>query len=181
MQQTVLKDHNLDPAIKSSENLSNIDPAPTLSTISTPVMQNLVSTFSTFNISADAIKLIVESTETTEPIVVAPIEPTVVAPTNTILEEKAAMSLDQLLEWGYEKDPLPNRVLDLLARGANYSKDLTIADCSIVNGRLHYRGLLYVPNYHALYLRLCKLHHDTPVAGHLGIGNTYELLHRSYY
>ena len=28
---------------------------------------------------------------------------------------------------------------------------------------------------------LCKLHHDTPVAGHLGIGNTYELLHRSYY
>ena len=72
-------------------------------------------------------------------------------------------------------------MLELLAQGANYLKNLTIADCSVVNGRLHYRGPLYVPNYHALYLCLCELHHDTPVAGHSGIGNTYELLHRHYY
>ena len=72
-------------------------------------------------------------------------------------------------------------MLELLAQGANYLKDLTITDCSVVNGRLYYRRLLYVPNYHALQMHLYKLHHDTPVAGHLGIGNTYELLHRSYY
>ena len=95
--------------------------------------------------------------------------------------EEDAMTLDQLLDRGYEEDPIPHRVLELLARGANYSRDLTIADCSSVDGRLHYQGLFYVPDYHAFQMHLCKLHHDTPIAGHLGIGNTYELLHRSYY
>ena len=152
-------------------------------------MLNLDST-STFNISVDTIEPIVAPTEVIEP--TEAIEPTVaaakptsviepiVAPTDTILE-KEAMSLDQLLDWGYEKDSILNRVLELLARGANYSKDLTIADCSVVNRRLYYRGLLYVPDYHTLQLHLCRLHHDTPAAGHLGIGNTYKLLHRNYY
>ena len=186
MQQTVLKDHNLDSAIKSSENLSNIDPAPTLSTLPTPAMQNLIPTSSTFNISADTIEPIVESTEATKPTVVAPTEPTVVAPTEATkptdaTPEKEEATLDQLLDRAYEEDSIPNKVLDLLARGANYSKDLTIADCSVVNGRLHYRRLLYVSDYHALQMYLCKTHHDTPVAGYLGIGNTYELLHRAFY
>ena len=155
MMQTVLKDHNLDPAIKSNDP----DPASSksngldLTTPSTPSTLNL--DLMTLNISADID------------------EPTT--------EEEEAMTLDQLLDQGYEVDPIPNRVLGLLAQGANHSKDLTIADCSNVNGRLHYRGLLYVPDHHALQLHLCRLHHDTPIAGHLGIGNTYELLHRSYY
>ena len=190
MQQTVLKEHNLDLAIKSSKNLlsnSNLDPMHSTSstqsfTPSTTSALNLDST-STFNISADSIEPNVKFTEVIEPTVIEPTvatKPTVVAPTNTILEEKEA-TLDWLLNCAYEKDLIPNRVLDLLARGVNYSKDLTIADCSIVNKKLHYRGLLYVPDYHVLYLCLCKLHHDTPVAGHLGIENTYELLHQSYY
>ena len=91
------------------------------------------------------------------------------------------LTLEQLIDRGYEQDPLPNRVLQLLADGANYSKDLTIADCVNVDGRLHYRDRLYVPDYHVLQLRLCRLHHDSPHAGHLGIGNTYQLLHRNYY
>ena len=138
------------------------------------------------NISADTVEPIVESTEPTE--FTKAIEPTVAAaptvkstePTKALIEEEA-MSLDQLLDRDYKKDPILSRVLELLARGANYSKDLTIADCSVVNGRLHYRGLFYVPDYHALQMHLCRTHHDTPVAGHLGVGNTYELLHRTYY
>ena len=89
MQQTVLKEHNLDPAIKS--NLDSVaTPSTQSSTLSTSSALNLDSTSNsklTFNISADAIKPIVESTEATKP--------TVVAPTNTILkEEEAAMLLD---------------------------------------------------------------------------------------
>ena len=167
----MLKEHNLDLAIRSLENLlsnSNLDP--TLPTFPT---QDLIPTSLTFNISADTIA------EPTKPVVVVPLKATV-ASTDTILEEEKA-TLDQLLNCAYEKDPILNRVLELLAQGANYSKDLTIADCSVVNGRLYYQGLLYVLNYHALYLRLCKLHHDTPIADHFGIGNTYELLHCSYY
>ena len=91
------------------------------------------------------------------------------------------LTLEQLIDRGYEQDLLSNRVLQLLANKANYSKDFTIADCANVDGRLHYRDHLYVPDYHVLQLRLCRLHHDSPHAGHLGIGNTYELLHRNYY
>ena len=91
------------------------------------------------------------------------------------------LTLEQFIDRGYEQDPLPNQVLQLLANGANYSKDLTIADCANVDGRLHYRDRLYVPDYHVLQLRLCRLHHDSPYAGHLGIGNTYKLLHRNYF
>ena len=169
MQQTVLKEHNLNPAIKS--NLDPVATLPTPSVLNLDSTSNLSNLNSTLNISADT----VESIESKV------IKPTVVAPIDVIPEEEEAMSLDQLLDQGYKKDPIPSRVLELLARGANYSKDLTITDCSVVNGRLHYRGLLYVPNYHALQMHLCKIHHDTPVAGHLGIGNTYELLHRAYY
>ena len=86
MQQTVLKEHNLNLAIKSSENLSNIDPA---STFFTPAMQNLISTSSTFNISTDTIESI------NEPTVVAPTNAT--KPAKAIPEDEKAMSLDQLL------------------------------------------------------------------------------------
>ena len=154
--QIVLKKHNLDLAIKSLEDLLSDSHFPTLPTPSTLSTLNLDST--TLNISAN----------TDEPIEV-------------ILEDEEAMTLDQLLNRGYEEDPIPNRVLELLAQAANYSRNLTIADCSNINGRLHYRRLLYVPDYHALQMHLCKLHHDIPIAGHLGIGNTYKLLHRSYY
>ena len=100
MQQTVLKAHNLNPAIKS------------INLVATPSMQsstlNLDSTSnpnSTFNISADtiakptvkpakAIKPIVESTEATEP-VVALTEAT--KPAEAIPKEEEA-TLDQLLD-----------------------------------------------------------------------------------
>ena len=169
MQQTVLKTHNLDPAIKS-----NIDLVATPSTRpSTPSTTSALNLDSTFNISADTVTKPIEPTKA--------IELTVAKPTDANSEKEEAMLLDQLLDQSYKKDPIPSRVLELLAQDANYLKHLTIADCSIVNGRLHYRGLLYIPNYHVLQLRLCKLHHNTPVAGHLGIGNTYKLLHRHYY
>ena len=91
------------------------------------------------------------------------------------------LTLEQLIDRGYEQDPLPNQVLQLLANGTNYSKDFTIENCINVDGRLHYRDRLYVPDYHFLQLRLCHLHHDSPHAGHLGIGNNYEFLYRNYY
>ena len=48
------------------------------------------------------------------------------------------LTLEQLIDHGYEQNPLPRRVLQLLANSANYSKDLTIADCVNVDGRLYY-------------------------------------------
>ena len=91
------------------------------------------------------------------------------------------ITLEQLIDCDYEQNLLPNRVLHLLVNGANYSKDPTIADYVNVDGRLHYWDRLYFPNYYVLKLCLCRLHHDSPHADHLDIGNTYELLHRNYY
>ena len=91
------------------------------------------------------------------------------------------LTLEQLIDPGDEQDPLPNRVLQLLANRANYSKDFTIANCANIDGRLHYQDRLYVPDYYVLQLRLCCLHYNSPHAGHLGIGNTYELLYRNYH
>ena len=113
MQQTVLKEHNLDPAIKS-----NLDPVATPSTLPTPSVLNLDLTLnlnSTLNISVDTIKPNTKATELTNTISdekasepTEAVEPTVVAvaptvevtkPTEAIIEEeKAAMSLDQLLD-----------------------------------------------------------------------------------
>ena len=58
------------------------------------------------------------------------------------------LTLEQLIDRSYEQDPLLNRVSQLLADGANYSKDLTIANYANVDGRLHYQNRLYVPDYH---------------------------------
>ena len=80
--------------------------------------------------------------------------------------------LEQLIDRGYEQDLLPNRVLQLLADGANYFKDLTIEDYVNVDSRLYYQDRLYIPNQHVLQLRLCCLHYDSFHADHLGIGNT---------
>ena len=48
------------------------------------------------------------------------------------------LTLKQLIDHSYEQNPLPNQVLQLLADGSNYSKDLTIADYVNIDGRLHY-------------------------------------------
>ena len=48
------------------------------------------------------------------------------------------LTLEQLIDCGYGQDPLPKQVLQLLVDGANYFKDLTIADCVNVDGRLDY-------------------------------------------
>ena len=48
------------------------------------------------------------------------------------------LTLEQLIDCSYKQDPLPNRVLQLLADGANYSKDFTIADYVNLDSRLYY-------------------------------------------
>ena len=72
-------------------------------------------------------------------------------------------------------------MLKLLEGGTLQCKGISLAHCQAVNDRLIYRGRLYVPEYHALQMRLCFEHHDTPLAGHPGKANTHEHLHRSYY
>ena len=92
-----------------------------------------------------------------------------------------APTLEELITQGYGEDPLPNRVLEALRTEETQSKDLSLADCKEVDGRLYYRDRLFVPQHHPLQMRLCRLYHDSSLGGHLGNANTYELLQRNYY
>jgi len=49
-------------------------------------------------------------------------------------------------------------------------------ECTEENGRLRYRGSLYVPD--SIELRLCIIqdHHDMALAGHPGRAKTFDLL-----
>ena len=95
--------------------------------------------------------------------------------------EDSEKSIEELMNQGYELDPFPNSILTLLRNGASHSKDITLAECEDRDGRLYYRERLYVPDLHDLRLRLCKEHHDSPVAGHPGRAKTFGLLSRTYY
>ena len=90
-------------------------------------------------------------------------------------------SLQDLFTKGYRQDPIPTKILGLLATGAKHSKLITLAECSKIEGYLHYRGKKYVPDYLPLKLEILRLYHDTPIAGHPGRAKTLELVSRDYY
>lgn len=97
------------------------------------------------------------------------------------IKEIKKLLLEELIDHGYQEDPLPNHVLQLLVDKANYSKDLTIADCTIINSRLYYQDRFYVLIYYKLCFHLYQLHYNSPYAGYLRTGNTYKQLHQNYY
>lgn len=89
--------------------------------------------------------------------------------------------LQTLFDQAYDQDPFPNRVLEMLRTGVQQSKEISLADCRKVNGRLTYRHSTFVPDHSPLRLRLIRDHHDPPAIGHPGRAKTYELLARHYY
>src|SRR5690606_16187480 len=90
-------------------------------------------------------------------------------------------SLEELFDEGYAKDPLPQAVIKQLQEGQSRSKQLSLAECEVRNGRLIYRERVYVPDYPPLKLRLIQDFHATPAAGHPGRSKTLELLSRQYH
>jgi transposase InsO family protein len=91
------------------------------------------------------------------------------------------LELEQLLRAGYEEDPFPSKVLDMLEKGVRQCREISLAECEKIDGRLHYRKRLYVPDWDELRLHLVKAHHDPPAAGHQGRSKTFELISRTYY
>ena len=90
-------------------------------------------------------------------------------------------SLEELLEEGYRRDPLPRTVLKALHDGKKHSKHLVLGDCENRGGYLWYQNRVYIPDYAPLKLGLMQHHHDSPAAGHAGRAKTLELLTREHY
>ena len=86
-----------------------------------------------------------------------------------------------LLTEAYQVDQFPGRILGLLRDGTRQCKEISLADCKEMNGRLFYRDCIFVPDHTPLQLQLLQDHHDPPTMGHPGRVKTLELLARKYY
>ena len=94
------------------------------------------------------------------------------------LDERS--QLETLFDEGYDTDPFPLEILNMLRRGERISNKITLSGCKEYDGRLLYRGCLYVPDYDHLQLLLIQQSHDLPSAGHGEQAKTFELLSRDY-
>ncbi|TKA54567.1 hypothetical protein B0A49_13613 [Cryomyces minteri] len=97
------------------------------------------------------------------------------------LAEASESTLEELLDQAYAADPFPQKVVRMLNDNTQHSREITLSECSVVHGRLHYRDRLYVPDHDELRLFLIRQAHDSVMAGHPGRSKTYQLLSRHYY
>ena len=72
-------------------------------------------------------------------------------------------------------------VVNALETGARKLKGFPLSECELRDNRVYFRDRLFIPDNNELRLRLVKLAHDTPTAGHPGRAKTYEILIRTYY
>src|SRR5690606_30317778 len=78
-------------------------------------------------------------------------------------------------------DPIAKEIVEQLQKKERFSKHISLAQCELEDGYLHYDGLIYVPNNHELKMEILKSCHDDPVAGHPGVARTFEMITRNYH
>lgn len=90
-------------------------------------------------------------------------------------------SLEKLFKEGYQNDKFPHKILSLIKNKAQHSNEISLAECTELEGKLYYREKIFVPNYDPLKIKILTLHHNDPSAGHPGREKTFELISRDYY
>jgi len=90
--------------------------------------------------------------------------------------------ITRLLDEGYESDKWWLKIRDEMLRphGIPHSKEISLSECIINEGRLYFRDRLYVPEGELRTL-LIQLAHDSVESGHPGKNKLYELVSRSYW
>ncbi|OAQ57620.2 retrovirus polyprotein [Pochonia chlamydosporia 170] len=90
--------------------------------------------------------------------------------------------ITRLLDKGYEDDEWWMKIKDemLKPHGIPHSKEVSLSECMIHDGRLYFRDRLYVPEGELRTL-LIQLAHDSVESGHPGKNKLYELISRSYW
>jgi hypothetical protein len=90
-------------------------------------------------------------------------------------------SLLHNIEKATRSDPFAQRIISLLHDGKLHSKEISLSECDVRDGRLYYQQQLYIPNDDNLQLQLLQSHHDAAAAGYPGRAKTFDLLRRRYY
>jgi len=77
-------------------------------------------------------------------------------------------------------DPLAGKVMEAIHTGS-WLQEITVAECTVEDGQIWYRGNLYVPDNDAWRLWIIQEYHDTASTGHPDQAKTIDLLDRQYY
>ena len=92
--------------------------------------------------------------------------------------------LPERVRAAYEIDPVARELRQCLDNKKTPSNKLPMSpsECRIDNGLIYFCNRVYVPNdEHHLRTEFLRVHHDLPLAGHVGRNNTCDLLSRHYY
>jgi hypothetical protein len=92
---------------------------------------------------------------------------------------RSALSQDILQ--ATQTDPFAQRIITALFEGKQHSRDITLSECQVHDGRLYYQHRLYIPADDALRLRIIQSNHDVPATGHPGRAKTFDLIRRRYF
>lgn len=88
----------------------------------------------------------------------------------------APPSLTTVIDAMYPADQLVSGVLQAPRTGARTNRTLSLADCREAQGCLFYQDCLSIPGNPDLRLRILRICHEAPIAGHPGRDMTYEAL-----
>ena len=89
-------------------------------------------------------------------------------------------SVSDLLTKTYQTDPVAGKILEVIRMNSGL-QEITVVECKEGNGRLQYRGSLYVLDSDELRLRIIQEYHDTALAGHPRWAKTFDPRDRGYY
>jgi hypothetical protein len=108
--------------------------------------------------------------------------------TAALVLEALSESVEELVSEAYDRDDLAIAIKTTLAEGATrlppkLTTSVTLADCTLEedSGHIKIKGQIYVPDTDDLRLAVMTENHNTPVAGHSGRENTYQLIARTWY
>lgn len=106
------------------------------------------------------------------------LSPTIVEPEEEPLNAKIA----RLLEEGYRTDEFYRKIFLEMTKseGIPHSKEISLSECALREGRLYFRDRIYVPDTNLRPL-LVQLAHDSVETGHPGKNKMYEILSRDYF
>ena len=79
-----------------------------------------------------------------------------------------------------KEDRLASEIIEALKTGQKTHKLVPLGECQQKDNLIYVNGLLYVPDYPAVQVKVLKSCYDHPAAGHPGRAATYELVTRNY-
>jgi Integrase zinc binding domain len=90
--------------------------------------------------------------------------------------------ITRLLDEGYQSDKWWLKIRDemLKPKGIPHSKEISLSECEIRDGRLYFRNRLYVPD-NELRILLTQTAHTSAETGHPGKNRLYECLSRDWF